>query len=204
MSTDTSAGTNVGGLQPVTRDQANVLVGAGVVIAIVGLLALVFPLVSGVTISIIVGAALVVGGLGHVASAFTVTGWRSRAGQLLLALVYAVFGILALANPVLTLTTLTILLVAYFLLEGVVLLALGLINRGERNWVLTVVSGAFSLLVALLVWLGLPSSAAWAIGVLFGANLLVTGGTMVVIGRGYWKAAPTETGPATGSETGGA
>jgi uncharacterized membrane protein HdeD (DUF308 family) len=199
MSTDTSGGTTVGGLQPVTRDQANVLVGAGIVIAVVGLLALVFPLISGVTISIIVGAALVVGGLGHVASAFTVTGWRSRAGQLLLALVYTVFGILALANPVLTLTTLTILLVAYFVLEGVVLVALGVVNRGERNWVLTVVSGAFSLLVAVLVWLGLPSSAGWAVGALFGANLLVTGGTMVIIGRGYRKAAPTEPGPPTES-----
>jgi uncharacterized membrane protein HdeD (DUF308 family) len=137
-----------------------VLVGVGVFLALVGLVAMAFPLLSGLTVSVVVGSAVALGGLGQVASAFSASGSRSAAGQLLLVLVYAGTGILMLVNPILALTTLALLLVGWFLLEGIVLMGLGFGNRGETYWGLTVASGPFSLLVALLVWLGLPSSAA--------------------------------------------
>jgi uncharacterized membrane protein HdeD (DUF308 family) len=43
-------------------------------------------------------------------------------------------------------------------------------------------SGGVSLLLAVLLWAGFPSTALWAVGVLFGVNLLSTGVTLVALG----------------------
>jgi uncharacterized membrane protein HdeD (DUF308 family) len=43
------------------------------------------------------------------------------------------------------------------------------------------VSGVVAIALAGLVWVGFPATAAWAIGLLVGANLLVTGLSMVAV-----------------------
>jgi len=156
------------------------LTGVGVLISILGVVAILAPFVTGVTISIVVGALLVVGGLGHVAHAFTVPGWTGSLWQVILALIYTFAGISLLANPVLGLTTLTLLIVFYLAIEGLAEIVLGLSTRSEPQWGWFVVSGVVSLALAGLLWAGFPSTAAWAVGLLVGLSLLSTGLAMVV------------------------
>jgi uncharacterized membrane protein HdeD (DUF308 family) len=157
-----------------------ILMGVGVLISILGVVAILAPLLTGVTLSIIVGALLVVGGLGHVAHAFTAPRWTGSLWQVILALVYTFAGISLLANPILGLTTLTLLLVFYLAIEGVAEILMGLGMRSEPQWGWFVVSGVVSLLLAGLLWAGFPSTAAWAVGLLVGLGLLSTGLTLVV------------------------
>jgi uncharacterized membrane protein HdeD (DUF308 family) len=164
-------------------DHGRTLVGVGVVLSVLGFLAIVFPFVTGVSLSILLGALLVVGALVHAAHAFSTPGWLGSIAQVGLAILYAVAGIALLANPVLGLVTLTILLVAYFAVEGLVLVYMGLRLRPEGRWGWTVASGALSLVVAGLLFVGFPSTAAWAVGLLFGVNLLSTGLAMALMGR---------------------
>jgi uncharacterized membrane protein HdeD (DUF308 family) len=154
----------------------------GVVLSVLGLVAVVFPFVTGVSISIALGALLVVGALFHVAHAFNAGGWRGFMLQVLLAAVYTVAGIGLLANPVLGLATLTLLLVGYFVADGVVEILLGVRLRGEPGATWLVVSGVVSLVLAGLLWVGFPSTAAWAVGLLFGISLLSSGLSMVFVG----------------------
>jgi len=157
---------------------------AGVIIAILGLLAVVFPLITGISVSILLGAVLVVGALVHAANAFSAGTLGNVLGQAVLAVLYGFAGIAFIANPVVGLATLTLLAIAFFLADGLVEIAWGLRSRGQPGTTWLLASGGISLLLAGFLWLGFPSSAGWAIGVLLGVNLLVTGVSMILVGRG--------------------
>jgi len=164
---------------------------AGAVIALLGVLGILFPFVTGLSISLLLGGLLVVGGLVHIAHAFRARGWKGFAGQALLAVVYTLAGLSLLANPVLGLTTLTLLLIVYFVLSGLVEAVIGLQIRDSSGWAWAVASGVLSVVLGGLLWLGFPGTAAWALGLVFGINLLSTGLSMFVIARNAHKLVAT-------------
>lgn len=165
----------------------------GILLVLVGLLALVTPFWTGLALTVVLGAALVIGALIHVAAAFSAGSTWGVVWQVLLGIVYGFAGITVLTNPLLGLTTLTILVIAFLVAEGVVQLiwaATGV--AGSRLWF--GLSGIVSLLLAALLWSGFPATAIWAVGVLFGVDLLVSGSAMVLYGRNRQAAATTESG----------
>ena len=94
----------------------------------------------------------------------------------------AVFaGIILLARPVQGVLTLTIVVGAYFLAEGVATIMYALEHRREllERWSWLLVAGIMDLLIAALIITGLPGSAEWAIGLLVGINLLFGGATLI-------------------------
>ncbi|MBX0286037.1 HdeD family acid-resistance protein [Haloarcula salinisoli] len=167
----------------------------GVLLAILGLLALVTPFITGLALSILLGAALVVGALVHVAAAFSAGSARGVVWQVILGIAYGLVGISILANPLLGLTTLTVLVIAFFAVEGIVQLVWAVSGAGSPLWL--GLSGAISLLLAGMLLVGFPATALWAVGVLFGVDLLVTGISMAMHGRTQESAttaeAPAET-----------
>ena len=179
MSTDTTSTSSVSAEQ---ERGSRYLIAAGIVIALLGVVSIFAPLVTGSGISIVLGALLVVGGFTHVTHAFSVQGWTGWLWQLVLAGVYVIAGISLLANPVLGLTTLTVLLIGYLFVTGAVELAMGVQMRPTQQWGLVAGSGVVSLLLAVLLWLGFPSTAAWAIGLIVGVHLLTAGLALVALG----------------------
>ncbi len=171
----------------------------GAVIAALGVLAIAFPFVTGISLSLLLGAVLIVGGAVHVAHAFAAKGWKGVAVQVLLAVVYLVAGIGLMANPLLGLTTLTILLIGYFLADGVVEIVMGLQLRPEAKWGWVVASGALSFVVAGLLLASFPSAAQWAVGLLFGVNLLVSGLSMIMVAMNGRDVARSGTAPMAGA-----
>ncbi len=153
----------------------------GVLLAILGLLALFTPFITGLALSILLGAALVVGALVHVAAAFSAGSALNVVWQAVLGVVYGLVGISILTNPLLGLTTLTVLVIGFFAVEGVVQLIWAVTGSGSSLWL--GLSGAVSLLLAGMLLVGFPVSALWAVGVLFGVDLLVTGISMAMHGR---------------------
>lgn len=152
-----------------------------------------FPLVTGISLSIGLGALLVIGGLVHVAHAFSGRDWKSFLYQAFLAVVYVVAGIGLLANPVVGLASLTILLATFLAVEGVVEIAMGLRMRSAHpSWGMYAASGVFGLVVAGSIYVGWPTSAAWAVGLLLGVNLFTTGVTMVFVSRAGRRAMDRE------------
>jgi len=162
----------------------------GILLAVLGLLALFTPFITGLALSVLLGAALIVGALVHVAAAFSAGSARGVVWQVGLGIAYGIVGIAVLANPVLGLTTLTILVIAFFLAEGVLQLVWAVTGAGSRLWLAT--SGVVSLLLAGMLFAGFPATALWAVGVLFGVDLLVTGVTMILHGRSEPEKAAAE------------
>lgn len=156
---------------------------SGVLIALLGLLAIAFPFVTGLSIAVLLGALLVIGGLVHVAHAFSQRRLAQAVWQVVLGVLYGIAGITFLANPVVGLATLTLLAIAFFLVDGLVEIIWALQGRAHRGWTWLLLSGIVSILLAGLLWTGFPSSALWAVGVLLGVNLLFTGVSIVVYGR---------------------
>jgi uncharacterized membrane protein HdeD (DUF308 family) len=114
-----------------------------------------------------------------------VTYWaRSSPGfwwSLISAALAVLAGMLLLARPMQAVLTLTIVLGAYFLAEGVATIMYALEHRRELSsrWSWLLISGLVDIAIAFMVITGLPSSAEWAIGVLVGINLLFGGATLI-------------------------
>ena len=169
--------------EPTARPRSRTLfVGGGILVALLGLAAVVSPFVTGIAITFVLGVVLLVGAVGHLVAAFSGRGWTGFAFQVLLAILYAVAGIALFVEPVVGLVTLTLLLVAYLLVEGVVEVVQGFRVRPARGWGWLVASGAVSVVLAVLLFAGFPATAAWAVGLLVGLGLLTTGISMVVVG----------------------
>ena len=154
---------------------------AGGIVGLVGILAMAAPVVTGLSVSIALGALLVVGGIVHGAHAVTARGWRGSIWQTALAAVSVLAGLAVLAAPAIALVTLTLALVAYLLVDGIVELGTAMRMAGSPGRASIAISGGVSLVLAGLLWIGFPATAAWAIGLLVGVNLLVTGLSMVSV-----------------------
>jgi uncharacterized membrane protein HdeD (DUF308 family) len=166
------------------RDNWRPLLYAGILLAAVGLIAIVTPFLTGISITMLVGALLVVGGLFHFVGAFRGQGWTGFVWQIVLGVVSVVAGAIVLLNPIFGLLTLTLAVIGYLFASGIVEIVMGLRLRGEKNWLWSVVSGVIGIALGVMLWAGFPSTALWTVGVLFGVNLLMTGISMVAIGLG--------------------
>lgn len=164
----------------------------GVLLALFGIVALFAPFVIGISLAIVLGALLIVGGLVHVAAAFSAGSLLGVGWQVFLGLVYGVAGFAVLVNPLLGLTTLTLLIIGFFLVSGLLQLGWAITGgEGSRTWL--AISGVVSLLLAVLLWVDFPAAAVWAVGVLFGVNFLITGISMILHSRERRPAAEVET-----------
>ncbi|WP_267639678.1 HdeD family acid-resistance protein [Haloarchaeobius amylolyticus] len=192
MSTELGHEPAPGDLQPGLYESRRVLLSVGVALGLLGLVAIVFPHVSSVSLAVVLGTILVVGGTIQVAHAFSARDWRGVVWQGLVAALFTALGILVLANPSLGLLSLWVLLVALFLTVGVAQFVLGVGIRGEPNWQWPLVAGSVSILAAVALWLGLPSPEPWGIGLVFGIAVATTGLALVMLAVGARPAEPTE------------
>ncbi len=147
----------------------------GIVLLIAGVAAIAFPLLSTVAVKIALGWAFLLGGLLMVVHAFSASQWRGFLWEILLGLLYVVAGGYLAFFPLTGIITLTILLAAMFLVEGGLEVIMALRVRPHEGWGWLLFSGLVAVAAGALIALGLPSSAAWALGLLAGINLLSTG-----------------------------
>ena len=101
--------------------------------------------------------------------------------ELLLGVLYLVAGGWLAFFPFTGIITLTILLAALFIVEGVLEAAMALKVRPHEGWGWLLASGIIAVAVGVLITLELPSSATWAIGLLAGVNLISTGASFVAL-----------------------
>ena len=153
----------------------------GIVMMVLGFLAVIEPNVATFAVSIFVGWLFFIGGIFR-----TLSVWRARAmpgfaWALLTALLAIVLGLILIFRPLAGVLTLTMVLIAFFILEGITAIALAVQHRQHlRSWGWVLFSGIIDLLLAYLIWAGWPSSADWAIGLLVGINMLFFGLSLVM------------------------
>ncbi|WP_298243456.1 HdeD family acid-resistance protein [uncultured Bradyrhizobium sp.] len=153
----------------------------GILLVVLGVAALILPPLASLAIAIFLGWMFLVSGIGGL----IVTYWaRSTPGfwwSLISAALAVLAGLLLLARPMQAVLTLTIVLGAYFLAEGVATIMYALEHRRELSsrWSWLLISGLVDIAISFMVITGLPSSAEWAIGILVGINLLFGGASLI-------------------------
>jgi uncharacterized membrane protein HdeD (DUF308 family) len=155
---------------------------AAVFFIVLGMFAIIEPGVAGLGVTLLVGWLLILGGVIHLVGAFKVAGARQVIFQLLIGIAYVIGGLYILAHPLLAIGALTLLLAAVILAEGVleIISYFRLKDEDASGWVLF--NGIVTLLLGALIWFHWPSSSVWAIGILVGVNLLMTGMTRLMFG----------------------
>ena len=103
--------------------------------------------------------------------------------SLLSAILGIVAGIILFGWPVLGAISLTLVLTAFFIIEGVASIMYALDHKKELTgrWTWMLVSGIVDLLLAFIILTGLPGTAVWALGLLVGINMLFGGTSLVAM-----------------------
>ena len=155
----------------------------GIILCILGLGAIVVPPIAGLATTVFLGWLFLVAGL--VGLSFTF-GARSAPGfgwSILSAAAAVIAGALLLWDPLQGLATLTIVLVAYFIVDGAAIILLALAHRRELagRWEWMLVSGLTDLILAGIVISGFPGTLFWALGLLVGIDLLFGGAALLAM-----------------------
>jgi uncharacterized membrane protein HdeD (DUF308 family) len=153
----------------------------GIVMMVLGLLAIAVPEVASLAIAIFVGWLFFIGGIFRT---FSVVQHRNLPGfgwSLVTALLAIVLGVVLLVRPAAGVLTLTIALIVFFILEGVSAILLAIEHRRHLpSWGWVLFSGLVDLVLAFLIWDGWPSSAGWAVGLLVGINMVFAGLALIM------------------------
>src|SRR5690606_12412284 len=124
---------------------------------------------------IALGWILLIAGIGEVVHSFYVKRWAGFLWNLLIGLLYVAVGFWLAFFPLTGILSLTIVLAALFMAEGIPGIAMGLRVRPHEGWEWLIFSGLIAIAAALMIALTLPSSAVWALGLLAVVKLLVSG-----------------------------
>jgi uncharacterized membrane protein HdeD (DUF308 family) len=170
------------GISSVLSGTARIGTGWGVATMLFGVLAIAAPFVTGVAVTAIVAVLLIASGVTQGAYAFKAGSFGRGLMQFLFGGITVLFGIAMLVWPLLGLASLTMLLVAYFLVDGCYTIAAGFQVKPTQGWGWIVFSGITSIVLAVLIWRQWPVSGAYAIGVLIGARLIFSGWAMMMLG----------------------
>ncbi|MDW5593376.1 DUF308 domain-containing protein [Conexibacter stalactiti] len=148
---------------------------AGVLALIGGSIAIIVPALASVGVAIFIGWMLVFGAVFLFVDAFAVRDVGRLVLRALVALITLAAGIALLLAPLRGTYTLTVLLVLYFALAGVMRIGVAISERGLPGAGLTAFNGVVTLLLAILIGAELPESSDWAIGLLVGIDFLFFG-----------------------------
>ncbi|MDO8184331.1 DUF308 domain-containing protein [Conexibacter sp. JD483] len=148
---------------------------AGVLAVVGGLIAILVPAVASVGVAIFIGWMLVFGAVFLFVDAFAVRDVGRLVLRALVALITLAAGLSLLLAPLRGTYTLTVLLVLYFALAGVVRIGVAVSERGLPGAGMTAFNGVVTLLLAVLIGAELPESSDWAIGLLVGIDFIFFG-----------------------------
>ena len=153
---------------------------SAIVMILLGTVALFLPAATGIGITILFGATVLMAGFVYGVLAFTASGTVSFFLRLLVSLAFTLAGIYLLGHPSMGLQSLTVVVAVAFLIEGIGEAGTFFALRGLPGSGFLLLNAIFSLVLAYLIWRSWPSSSSWAIGTLVGVNLISTGLTRLL------------------------
>jgi uncharacterized membrane protein HdeD (DUF308 family) len=153
----------------------------GIILVILGMAAIILPVVATIAFTILIGwLFLISGGVG-----LATTFWMRNAPGFWWSLISAIVGIAAgivlLLWPISGSVSLTLVLIAFFVIEGIVSIMYAIEHRNQLTgrWAWMFLSGIVDLILAGIIFAGLPGTALWALGLLVGINMVFGGVAMV-------------------------
>jgi uncharacterized membrane protein HdeD (DUF308 family) len=155
----------------------------GIVLVVLGLLAIVLPVVATLAVAILIGWLLLISGVVGLITTFMARQTPGFWWALVSAVLAIAAGIVLLVWPGGGALSLTLLLVVFFVIEGVASIMYALEHKKELSgrWGWMLASGIVDLVLAAMIYVGLPSTAAWALGLLVGINMVFGGSSLIAM-----------------------
>jgi len=153
----------------------------GIILVILGLAAIIIPPIATLAVEILIGWVFLISGVAGLITTF----WVRQAPGFWWSLISAILGIAAgivlLFWPVSGILSLTLVLIVYFVVEGAASIMYALEHKRELSgqWAWMLASGIIDLFLAAVILLGLPGTAAWALGLLVGINMVFGGWALI-------------------------
>lgn len=163
------------------------LVAVGVIEIIVGVLVIFSPLAGGLTVTMLLGAGLVVGGIARLFAAFGADSFGAGALAFLWGLLVAVAGFYILTNPTLGLASLTMVLAVMFFAGGLTQIVVAFKMKPVSGWGWMLTGGIVTVLLAFMIWRQFPFSGLWLVGTLVGVHLVFAGTSTLAAGSAARK-----------------
>jgi uncharacterized membrane protein HdeD (DUF308 family) len=167
----------------------------GAIAIILGILAMLAPGITGFSITMLLGILVLIGGVVRIIWAFQASSLGKGLFVFAIGLLTLLAGVALLANPLFASGVLTILLAAYFILDGISEIGAGLRLRAKAGTGWLFFGGTLSVLLGILLWSQFPLAGMWAMGVLLGIKLFLVALLMLTAGRAerqshYMRATP--------------
>ena len=165
----------------IVRDHWKLFLIEGIILVILGLLAVAVPVVAGLAVTILFGWLFLISGIVGLITTFAMRQSPGFWWSLLSGVLGVVVGGWLLVQPELGLASLTYLLIAFFIIEGVATIMFALEHRAALSgrWAWMLVSGIVDLFLAGVILTGLPGAVAWALGLIVGINMVFGGASMI-------------------------
>lgn len=164
------------------KSSAKIQSAVGFSVILLGIIAMCSPFIAGMVVSEFIAITIGASSLAICAYAFKAPSTKRKIFQFLAGIVGLVAAVACYLTPMLSMITLTFISISYFIIDGAIMLYGAYEQRKQSGagWVL--VNGISSLLLAIFLIADWPLSGLYAVGMLVGAKLVMTGWTLAMLG----------------------
>jgi uncharacterized membrane protein HdeD (DUF308 family) len=165
------------------REHWGLYLAEGIILVLLGLIAIIVPPIATIAFTIIIGWIFLVSGVVGLITTFWGRGAPGFWWSLISAIIAIAAGVVLLLWPISGSLSLTLLLIAFFVVEGIVSIMYALEHRMQLpgRWAWMLVSGIVDLILAGIIFAGLPGTAIWALGLLVGINMVFGGAALIAM-----------------------
>lgn len=151
----------------------------GIILIVVGIFSILVPVIPGLAAVLLIGLALIIGGVSHIIHAIPTRNWKCVVFRVLSGIIFLVTGIILIDRPEEALEFFTLVFAILIFMEGIfeIFTFFQLPTDSSRGWVLF--SGIVAVFLGILIWRQWPWSSAWFLGTIIGIIMIFKGWAMV-------------------------
>lgn len=158
---------------------------AGVLLLLAGLVGIFFPGITSLTLSLFLGWLLVIGGT--INAYHTLKSYNNKWIAWFKPVILIIIGALMLVYPMTGIAAIGLLLIMYFIMDGLAGLLFGLEFSPFPGWIWMVINGILSFFLAGLFLVDWPFSSIWLVGLFVGISLFLDGLTVIFVANSVMK-----------------
>lgn len=185
----------------VKKDSTTLMI-LGIATVILGVLAMMAPLMTGIAVALMVGILLVAAGIARTIFAFKCKSWGKGILIFVLGLLTLLVGLYMIARPGMALVTLTLVLAAYFVVDGIFEIIEAFDLKPLEGWRWMLFGGIVSIILGIMIWRRWPWDSMALVGILVGIKLIFAGWAMFGLGTAGRSVAGAVEEAVTTEETG--
>jgi uncharacterized membrane protein HdeD (DUF308 family) len=158
-----------------------VLLGVGLVVLGLAVLSYTGMVWASLATAFVFGCFMLAGGIVYIVGAFFTRGWGGFFLSLLAGVLHLAVGAIILEHPVDAVILFTMLMAAFFFVEGLFRI-IGALAGHFHHWGWMLVNGIISMVLGVLIWRQWPFDALYVVGLFLGIDLLFSGASYIALG----------------------